>query len=146
MAVSYDSTRFGRLELEPDQLLRFPLGLIGIPGSDYALVATKPGAAILWLQSLHDPGFALPIVDPRLPYPDFELKLSAADEQLVAQLGEGERQVFVTVAAKPDPQESTVNLRAPLVIVGRVGFQLLNEAPGAELRAPLCGQPAQAAA
>src|SRR5579875_2313286 len=86
MAILFNSTRFGRLEIAPEQLLHFPLGLIGIPGTAYALVLPREGALFSWLQSLHDPGFALPVVDPLLPYPDFKLLLDPPDEQLLAEL------------------------------------------------------------
>ncbi len=43
----------------------------------------------------------------------------------------------MTVRATPNPLETTANLRAPLVIHEGRGFQVLNEAEGAELQAPL---------
>src|SRR5579875_1580236 len=128
MPVIFKSSRFGTIELSPQRLLHFPLGLIGVPGHAYALILPRPDARFPWLQSLHDPGFALPVVDPLLPYPRFELQLAPEDEQLLAGLA-GERRVFVTVTARPRPEESTVNLRAPIVIVGQTAFQLLNQAP-----------------
>jgi hypothetical protein len=46
-------------------------------------------------------------------------------------------QVYVTVRATPDPADMVVNLRAPLVLHGGRGYQVLNAAPGADLQAPL---------
>ncbi|MGH2853590.1 MAG: hypothetical protein ACRDLF_05295, partial [Solirubrobacteraceae bacterium] len=46
-------------------------------------------------------------------------------------------QVYVTVRTAPDPADTLVNLRAPLVVWERRGHQVLNAAPGSELRVPL---------
>ncbi len=43
----------------------------------------------------------------------------------------------MTVRAAPDPADIVVNQRAPIVIVERQAYQLLNNAPGAELQARL---------
>jgi len=50
------------------------------------------------------------------------------------------------VRASERLEDFTANLRAPLAIVDGVGHQLLNQAPGAELRAPLFAELAAAAA
>ena len=43
----------------------------------------------------------------------------------------------MTVRASERIEEFTANLRAPIVIADGIGQQVINEAPGAELRAPL---------
>lgn len=137
MAIHIDSIRFGSLELPEEELIEFPLGLIGIDGSRYVFVDPNPGSAFRWLHSVEDPAFALPVVDPNAVMSSFMLSVGAEERQRVGLDDLSHAGVYVTVRATPDPSEATVNLRAPLVIWQGRGHQVINTAPGASLRAPL---------
>ncbi|HEY1687884.1 MAG TPA: flagellar assembly protein FliW [Solirubrobacteraceae bacterium] len=137
MAIQIDSTRFGSLEVPEEELIEFPLGLIGIEGSRYVFVDPKPGSAFRWLHSVEDPAFALPVVNPSAVMSSFTLSVGAEERQRVGLDDLADAGVYVTVRATPDPTEATINLRAPLVIWRGRGHQVINTAPGASLRAPL---------
>jgi flagellar assembly factor FliW len=47
----------------------------------------------------------------------------------------------VTVRAGGAPEDLTANLRAPIVMANGRGFQVINEADDAPVRAPLFAQP-----
>lgn len=132
-----ESVRFGTVELTDEALVEFPLGLIGLPGNGYAFLDVNPASGIRWLHSTEDPALALPVIDPRLALPGFELTVSAEEQERIGLQDLAQAQVYVTVRASPDPAQTTVNLRAPLVIWQGRGHQVINSAPGAELRAPL---------
>ena len=135
-----ESVRFGELELADEALVEFPLGLIGLPGSGYALLDVSPESGIRWLHSTEDPALALPVLDPRAALPGFELAVGVEERQRIGTEDLDQTQVYVTVRASPDPAQSTVNLRAPLVLWQGRGHQVINTAPGAALRAPLFAQ------
>ena len=136
MSTTIDSTRFGRIEVAPDSAIEFPHGLAGLDSRRFTLIARAQDDAFLWLHSLEDPALALPLADPRRFFADFALGAGAA---------RGCRRVYVTVRASERLEDFTANLRAPLVIAGGIGQQVINEAPGAELRAPLFAELAAAA-
>ena len=130
-----DSTRFGRIEVAPGSAIEFPHGLIGLAGRRFTLIAPEQDAAFLWLHSLEDPSLALPVADPRRFFSAFALELGEGEQERLAlpdQFG-----VYVTVRASERIDEFTANLRAPLAIADGIGHQVINQAPGAELRAPL---------
>ena len=135
--TAIESTRFGPLQIEPEDILEFPHGLIGLGGRHYTLLDRNPGSGFLWLHSLDDPALALPVVDPRDFFNPFPLEFSASDRELIAVEDLDGAQLYVTVRAAPDPADIVVNQRAPIVIVERQAYQLLNSAPGAELQARL---------
>jgi len=135
-----ESVRFGELELADEALVEFPLGLIGLPGSGYALLDLSPESGIRWLHSTEDPALALPVLDPRAALPGFELAVGVEECQRIGTDDLDQTQVYVTVRASPDPAQTTVNLRAPLILWQGRGHQVINTAPGAELRAPLFAQ------
>ncbi len=137
MSETIQSTRFGTLPIEPETVIEFPHGLIGLEGSRYALLDRNPGTGFLWLHSLEDGALALPVVDPCLFFPDYAPELGAEDLELLGAPDLASAQLLVTVRAAPKPQDITVNLRAPLVVHSGVGSQVLNTAPDASLQAPL---------
>lgn len=137
MPLTIDSSRFGALEIPDADAIEFPLGLIGLGGLRYTLIDRNPGSGFLWLHSLEDPGLALPVVDPREFFAGFALVLSAEDRERIGAPDLSAAQVYVTVRTAPDPAATLVNLRAPLVVWDGLGHQVLNTAPGAELRVPL---------
>jgi flagellar assembly factor FliW len=139
MPLTIDSSRFGALEIADADAIEFPLGLIGLGGSHYALLDRNPGSGFRWLHSLEDAGLALPVVDPREFFPGFALVLSDEDRERIGAPDLSAAQVHVTVRTAPHPDDTLVNLRAPIVVWEGRGHQVLNTAPGAELRVPLFG-------
>lgn len=146
MTLIIQSVRFGTVELPKGALVEFPLGLIGLPGSGYAFVDPSPQSAIRWLHSTEDPALALPVLDPRAALPGFSLTVGEEERERVGVKDLAEAEVYVTVRASPDPSQTTVNLRAPLVIWQGRGHQVINTAPSADLRTPLFCSPAGQAA
>jgi flagellar assembly factor FliW len=135
--LTIESSRFGTLEVAPEAVIEFPLGLIGLQGSRYTLLDRNPGSGILWLHSLERGDLALPVLDPRPFFPSFELALSDEDRERVGVGDVASWQPYVTMRAAPDPADVVVNLRAPLIVHEGRGHQVLNSAPGADLQAPL---------
>jgi flagellar assembly factor FliW len=140
MPLTIDSSRFGALEIPDAEAIEFPLGLIGLGGLRYALIDRNPGSGFRWLHSLEDPELALPVVDPHDFFAGFTLVLSAEDRERIGASDLSAAQMYVTVRTAPNPADTLVNLRAPLVLWEGRGHQVLNTAPGAELRVPLFGE------
>jgi flagellar assembly factor FliW len=137
MPLTFESVRFGEVEIAQDAVIEFPFGLIGLGGSRYALIDRNPGSGFLWLHSVEDPALALPVVDPSGFFASFGLEIAEEDRERTGIHDLSEVAVYVTVRATPDPLEITANLRAPLIISENLGYQVLNTVEGALLRAPL---------
>lgn len=136
--VTIDSARFGRVEIDPATVIEFPEGLIGLGGSRYALLAQDAETPFLWLHSLEDPALALPVTNPHQFFDSFAVELTDEDaERLGLGSAGAEPDVYVTVRAAPALEEVTVNLKAPILIRGGYAYQVINQAPGCALRAPL---------
>jgi flagellar assembly factor FliW len=135
--TTIESSRFGTLQVAAEEVIEFPLGLIGLEGSRYTLLDRNPDSGILWLHSLDLPELALPVLDPDPFFPSFELSLSEEDRERVGAPDLAVAQLYVTMRAAPDPADVVVNLRAPLLIHEGRGYPVLNAAPGADLQAPL---------
>jgi len=137
MSVIFQSIRFGTVEVSEDEVIEFPDGLVGLGGLRYALLDRNPGTGFLWLHSVDDPALALPVVSPFQFFADFSLEVSEEDRARLGLKDAASARLLVTVRATPDPLDITANLRAPLVIDGGRGFQVINTVEGAPLQAPL---------
>ena len=134
-AVTFSSSRFGTVEVDEDAVIDFPRGLIGLGGSKFAVVG-QPDDAIVWLHALDDPDLAVPVADPWSFFADYVVDLSDEDVERLGVADPSAATVFVVVRAGATPQECFANLKAPVLVTGRTGHQVLNEAD-VPLRAPL---------
>ncbi len=137
MTVTVNSERFGQLEVEEDGVIEFPHGLIGIDGTRYALLPLEDDSPFVWLHSLDDPAFALPVMSPWPLFTDYAVEISDAEAEQLGITEPDATAVYVTVRASEDPAACSANLRAPILIAGKRGFQVINEANPAPVRAPL---------
>jgi flagellar assembly factor FliW len=142
--LTFESSRFGTVEIDAGAVIEFPSGLIGLGGTRYALVSADADGAFHWLHSLEDASLALPVTNPWLFFADYAVELSDADTERV---GAPDPDVWVTVRTGTSPQDFSANLRAPIVIADGRGHQVINEASDAPVRAPLfAGDAVEAAA
>ena len=146
MPVTIDSTRFGAIEIADDSVIEFPSGLIGLGGSRYALVAREEDSAFVWLHSLDDPSLALPVTNPWRFFESYSVELSDTEAGRIGVDDPADAQVFVTVRAAEALEDFSANLRAPIVIANGLGWQVINEAEDAPVRAPLFAEIAETAA
>lgn len=142
--MELSTTRFGTIEVEEEDILTFPEGLIGLPLlKRFVLIQHGEGSPFRWLQSVEEPGFALLLADPWWFVGDYQVSLSDQD---VASLGLEEQTpkwVYVTITIPPGkPHAMTANLLAPLVINGltRQGRQVILDEECYHTRHPLLSE------
>ncbi len=137
MSLTIESSRFGQVEIDPASVLEFPEGLIGLAGSRYAMIADNPEAPFMWLQSLEDPSLALPVANPHRFFADFAVEVVDEDAERLSLDASSAMDVYVTVRAAPALEDFTANLKAPILVRSGQAWQVINQAPGCELRVPL---------
>lgn len=114
-----NTKNFGEVEIDENKLILFPNGIVGFPElTDFTLIhdEEKGIGAIHWLQSIQEPAFAMPVMDPLLVCEDYNPDV---DDELLRPLGKlipEETLVLVTVTVPSDITKMTVNLRGPIVI------------------------------
>jgi flagellar assembly factor FliW len=150
MSITIDSTRFGSLEIPDDAVIEFPNGLIGLGGTRYTLLARDESAPFLWLHSVDDRSLAIPMTSPWNFFSDYEVEISDSEAERIGVGSPEEAEVLVTVRAGESLGDFRANLRAPILVANGRGYQVINEAPGTSVRAPLFddvpAEPAQAEA
>ena len=128
--MTIQSDRFGSIDVDAQEILSFPRGIIGFADErQFVLVRTNKASAIGWLQSATTPSMALPVVSAHVlipKYPDVDI-VSYAE---AAGLGESLEELAVLVVLNAPPGvPATVNLVAPIIVnaTTRKGAQLLLE-------------------
>lgn len=111
---------FGEIEISDDKLITFENGIVGFPDlKNFTLIHDEEkgtNVGIRYLQSIEEPGFAMPVMDPLLVKPDYDPEV---DDELLKSAGELTTEnilVLVTVTVPSDLTKMTVNLRGPIVI------------------------------
>ena len=111
---------FGEIEISKDKVITFQDGIIGFPDlKRFALLHDEErgdNAGIRFLQSLEEPGFAMPVMNPLDVEPDYE---PVVDDELLAAAGNVTPEnllVLVTVSIPSDLKRMSVNLQGPFII------------------------------
>jgi flagellar assembly factor FliW len=143
--LTIESTRFGALEVPDDAVIEFPNGLIGLGGTRYTLIAREESAPFLWLHSLDDPSLAIPVTNPWNFFASFEVEISDSEAERIGVTEPTQAEVLVTVRAGESIEDFRANLSAPILIARGRGHQVINEASGTSVRAPLFAEVSEAA-
>jgi flagellar assembly factor FliW len=137
VAETVESSRFGSVEIAPESIVEFPDGLIGLGGSRFALINTGAPSPFVWLQSLDSPSLALPLTNPHRFFGEFSVELNEGEAERIG-LDDGiPADVYVTVTASAELAQFTANLKAPILIRDGRAHQVINQADGVSVRAPL---------
>ena len=111
---------YGEIEVAEEKIIAFPNGIIGFPDmNQFTLIYDEEqgtGAGIRWLQSLDEPNFAMPVMDPLVVKADYNPNI---EDELLSCIGEGTGDnllVRVTVNVPADLTKMSVNLQGPFVI------------------------------
>lgn len=134
---------FGEIEISDDKTIFFRDGIIGFPDlKRFALLHDEErgnNAGIRFLQSLDEPGFAMPVMNPLDVKPDYNPQVE--DELLTAagSVTHDNILVLVTVSIPGDITRMSVNLQGPFIINvdEHKGCQLILESGDYPVRFPI---------
>ena len=103
---------FGEVTVDDSKMIHFPSGIVGFPDlKDFALIHdAEQGnqAGIRWMQSVQEPEFAMPVVDPLVAKEDYN---PVVDDELLKVIGNSEDiLVLVTITVPSDLTKMSVNL------------------------------------
>ena len=134
---------FGEVEIDDGKIICFEKGIIGFPElTQFALMhdAEKAdGGGVRWLQSLQEPAFAMPVMDPLVVRTDYN---PVVEDEILATIGElnpEDLMIFTTIKVPADITKMTVNFKAPIVIHAntRKGCQVIAENDDHLVRQPV---------
>jgi flagellar assembly factor FliW len=127
LAMLIETSRFGTVQIEVDDILLFPNGLFAFAHlRHWVLLADAENDAVGWLQSASDPQVAVAVVSPRRFVPHYQVRVTRS--QLASlDLSTTAPAYVLTIVSKED-EKLTVNLKAPVIVnlERRLGKQVVS--------------------
>ena len=115
--MKFDTTRFGQIDVKPEDILIFPDGPLGFPDcTRFTFIDEERAAPFRMLQSLDNPALAFVVVDPLMAGPDFQFDATLDDLKLIKADNTDNLLVYAIVTMNRNIHEVTINLQGPLVI------------------------------
>ncbi len=111
------TTRFGHVQFQSEDLLIFPEGILGFSDLQKFVLLDDPNDEIFaWLQSCEEPAIAFPVLEPELFSENYKISLAKNDLESLQMTATGNSRVFCIVTIPDDPTQMTANMKAPVVI------------------------------
>lgn len=126
--MNIKTTRFGQLEVNPNDIITFSEGLLGFENlKKYFVVDPGDSTLILWLQSTEDEKVAFPIIEPKIFKPDYIAKLLPADLNGLELETLQTAKLYSVLTIPANVTEMSANLKAPVVVnsAKKVGKQIV---------------------
>lgn len=134
---------FGEVEIEDSKIITFENGIVGFPElRRFTLIhneeRTEPNS-VHWLQSMDEPAFAMPVLDPLLVEENYNPMVESELLKTLGDLNPEEMLVLVTLTVPQDVKLMSVNLRAPIIInsENRMACQIILDSDQYEVKHPI---------
>lgn len=117
--MTAETRLFGTVAIADEKLIHFPEGIVGFPFLEtFALIhdADNEDSAIMWLQSMDEPEFAMPVLEPRIVKDDYNPIVNDEHLMPLGELKEEQIYLLVTLTVPPEIEQMSVNLKAPIII------------------------------
>lgn len=112
-----ETSRFGRVELNQDDVLTFTEGLLGFSDLRKFVLLDDPSDEIFaWLQSCEVASIAFPVLEPELFATNYRVNLTKSDMEALKLPALDKARFFTIVTIPEDPTQMTANLKAPIVV------------------------------
>lgn len=147
--IEIETTRFGKVTVEEENIIFFPEGLIGFgPFKRYVILPNPSGGPFQWLQSVESPGLAFVICDPLTFKPDYKVNVRREDLSSIRirDVEQGAVTVIVVIPRGGTPQDMTANLKGPIIINinDRLAKQVILSGDEYEVKYPVFKEPGEA--
>ena len=111
---------FGEIDIAEDKIITFVNGIIGFPDlKKFTLIYNEEkgtGAGIRWMQSMDEPNFAIPVMDPLVAMDTYNPVVDDEIFKGIGELTQDNTLVLVSATIPKDITQMSVNLQGPYII------------------------------
>lgn len=111
---------FGEIDIAEDKIITFVNGIIGFPDlKKFTLIYNEEkgtGAGIRWMQSMDEPNFAIPVMDPLVVMDTYNPMVDDEIFKGIGELNADNTLVLVSATIPKDITQMSVNLQGPYII------------------------------
>ena len=125
--VLFETSRFGKLQVAEDKVIKFPSGLLGFPHVKRYVLIDYEDTPVKWLQAVDEPDVAFIVMEPGLIVQDYTINLDTTMRQSLEL--ETEEDLAVLAIVRVDKGKLLANLKGPLLFNSRlkIGIQAVLE-------------------
>jgi flagellar assembly factor FliW len=126
--IKLTSTRFGELEVDDEDVIRFPVGIPGFEDKREWILVGDDDNAIMWMHSTEDGALALPVTTPDSVKSGYNAQIPRESLEPIGDVRDGDVAILIVVTIPPErPWDMTANLKAPIVVnrAGRTAMQTI---------------------
>lgn len=127
--ISFQTSRFGVIEVAEEKIINFPEGIPGFPLLKRYILMDYKDTPLKWLQAVDEPDVAFIVVEPRLINPDFNF---VPDEQTKSLLElQKDDDLVILIIIRREGEQVVANLQYPLLFnsLSMKGMQICVEEP-----------------
>ena len=138
--MKVNTTRFGTIDVDEDQVVTLTEGMLGFSECGrFVMMDDEIGDPFMWMQSLEIPSLAFVVIDPAVILPSYHFSVKKEQIKGLDTEDINDLQVHVIVTMASNILDVTVNLQGPLVVnkEKRIGTQIVLNDPNFSTRHPL---------
>jgi len=123
--ISFQTQRFGTLEVEENKIIKFPKGLFGFEKLKRYILIDYKDTPLKWLQAVDNPNIAFIVAEPGVFLPNYPIEIDSVTRHLLKI--ERDDDIAVLVILRVDGSNVIANLHGPLIINSllMVGSQII---------------------
>ncbi len=112
------TSRFGEIEVNPEQLITLTSPFLGFPESfRFVLRPHKPDSPFMWLQSVDNPNLAFVVIQAVMIMPDYKPVIAGFIKKELQIVSPTEMDILLILTVpEGKPREMTANLLGPMMI------------------------------
>lgn len=127
MKITFNSSRFGPIEVDEEKIINFPEGIPGFSGLKRYILMDYRDTLLKWLQSVDDPDIAFIVAPPEAFTTGFQVEADGAASNVLG-LTKNE-DLAVLLILRVEDGKVIPNVKAPLLLNASLmrGMQLVPE-------------------
>lgn len=112
------TTHFGEVEINQENILNFDEGIIGFEDvKRFGIINNEdPESPFCWIQAIEKPELAFALVNPFEIKKDYDFELSEENTNLLQIKDPSQVAVFSVVVVPDDIKKISMNLKAPIIV------------------------------
>ena len=108
-------TRFGEIEYDPQRVIYFPDGLIGLSHLQHFIVMpNEKEGPLFWIQCTDDPDFAFVVTDPTNFFLDYQVSAGKEEREKLG-IGPDDEYFVLSIVSIGSDKSITLNLAGPIL-------------------------------
>lgn len=115
--MKLQTTRFGEIEIDPDNIITFNQGLPGFNDQkQFVIIQLEEGSPFHFLQAIDEGDLSFIITDPFVFYQDYEFKIPKSAQESLKIKEKSDVAIWTIITILDSLETATINLLGPIIL------------------------------